>query len=152
MRAGRSSSDGPPPPDVSCRTARQGWGRRPLVGPEVPSYLLTADSHATRRDNLSDVPSPRGGLASVLQGSASHHESPPVDAMVEGKPCTIPSDLAAELNEYARVTREIRYDIDLNGVSVAAKKTVCDSLSLSTRSLWQTMLSHCWRISGDSIL
>ena len=61
---------------------------------------------------MSDVPSPRGGLASVLQGSAFHHESPPVDAMVEGKPCTIPSDLTAELDEYARVTREIRYDID----------------------------------------
>ena len=33
--------------------------------------------------------------------------------MVEGKPCPIlPSDLAAELNEYARLTRELRCDID----------------------------------------
>ena len=34
------------------------------------------------------------------------------DAVVEGKPCPIPSVLAAGLHEYARVTREIRYDID----------------------------------------
>ena len=88
-RAGRSSSDGPPPPDVPYRTTRQGRGRRPLVGPEVPSYPPTADSHATRRDNSSDVPTPRGGLASVPQGSDSHLESSPVD-VVKGKSCPIP--------------------------------------------------------------
>ena len=43
---------------------------------------------------------------------SSHHESPPVDAVVEGKPCPIPMDLAAELNEYVRVTRGLRCDID----------------------------------------
>ena len=54
-RAGRSFSDGPPPSDVPCRTARQGRERRPAVGPEVPSYPTTADSHAIGRGNSSDV-------------------------------------------------------------------------------------------------
>ena len=111
-RAGRSVSDGPPPPDVPRCTSQQCRERRPLVGPEVPSYTLTADSHTTEQDNSSDAPSPRGGLASVPQGSASHHESPPVNAVVEGKPCSIPSDLTAELYEYARVIRELRCDVD----------------------------------------
>ena len=82
-RAGRSFSDGPPPSDVPCRTARQGRERRSLVGLEVSSYPLTVDSHATGRDNSSDVPLSRGGLASVPQGSASHHESPLVVEVVE---------------------------------------------------------------------
>ena len=35
-----------------------------------------------------------------------------MDAVVEGKLCPIPSDLAAELYEYARVARGLRCDID----------------------------------------
>ncbi|CAI5711073.1 unnamed protein product [Peronospora effusa] len=91
-RAGRSFSDGPSPSGAPCRTVRQGRERRPSVGPEVPSYPPKADSHATGRDNSSDVPSPRGAL---------------------GKPCPIlSSDLAAELDGFARVTRELRCDVD----------------------------------------
>ena len=109
---GSSLSDGPPPLDVSCRTARQGRERRPFIGSEAPSYPLTADSHAIGRDNSSDVPSLRGDLARVPQGSASHRESPPVNAVVEGKLCSIPSDLAAELNEYVRGTCGLCCDVD----------------------------------------
>ena len=32
--------------------------------------------------------------------------------MVEGKLCPIPSELTAELDEYARVTRGLRCDVD----------------------------------------
>ena len=119
-RAGRSFSDGPPPSDVPCRTARQGRERRPLVGPEVPSYPPTADSHAIGRGNLSDVPSPRGWIISVPQGNASHHGSPPVDEVVEGKSCSLPSELDAELHEYARVTRLYVVILITNGKGVAA--------------------------------
>ncbi|CAI5703146.1 unnamed protein product [Peronospora effusa] len=76
-RAGRSFSDGPSPSGAPCCTVRQGRERRPSVGPEVPIYPPKADSHATGRDNSSDVPSP-----------------------------------SLCFNGFARVTRELRCDVD----------------------------------------
>ena len=35
-----------------------------------------------------------------------------MDAVVKGKPCPIPTDLAVELHEYARVTGGLRCDFD----------------------------------------
>ena len=35
-----------------------------------------------------------------------------MDAVVEGKLCPIPSELTAELHEYASVTRGLRCDVD----------------------------------------
>ncbi|CAI5703339.1 unnamed protein product [Peronospora effusa] len=73
--------------------------RRPSVGPKVPSCLPEADSQATGRDKSSGFPSPRGDLSSAPRGSASQHEIPPADAVVERKPCPIlSSDLAVEFN------------------------------------------------------
>ena len=43
-----------------------------------------------------------------------------MDEVVEGKYCPIPLDLTAELHEYARVTRGLRFDIDHDGKDVAA--------------------------------
>ncbi|CAI5704487.1 unnamed protein product [Peronospora effusa] len=112
-RAGRSFSDGHSPSGAPCRTVRQGRERQPSVGPEVPSYPPKADSHATGQDNSSEVPSPRDDFASALRESASHHESPPVDAVVEGKPCPIlSSNFFAVLDGFTRVTCELRCDID----------------------------------------
>ena len=98
--------------DVPRHTARRGRERRPATGREVPSYPPKADSRATGRGNSSDVPSRRGGSVSAPRGSASHPASPPADAVVEDKQDQkLALMLDSELEEFARVTRDLRRDL-----------------------------------------
>ena len=62
--------DGPSSPSGEpCSTARQGPRHQPAVERKAPSYLARVDTHATERDNSSDVPSRRGGSTNVSRGS-----------------------------------------------------------------------------------
>uniref|UniRef100_A0AAV1TM44 Uncharacterized protein n=1 Tax=Peronospora matthiolae TaxID=2874970 RepID=A0AAV1TM44_9STRA len=85
-RAGKAFSGGTSAAqDVPRRTAQPDPVRQPSVGSGAPKYPRTGDNRATRRDNLYDVRSHRGGSTSAQSDSAGHRESPPKEVEEEGK-------------------------------------------------------------------
>ena len=73
--------------------------------------------------------------------------------MVEEKPCPILSSyLAAELDGFARVTRELRCDVDHERDKRRRLEDSVRQLEFDHENLGQTMLSHCWRMNGEFIL
>uniref|UniRef100_A0AAV1U1P6 Uncharacterized protein n=1 Tax=Peronospora matthiolae TaxID=2874970 RepID=A0AAV1U1P6_9STRA len=113
-RAGKTFSGGPSAAqDVPRRTAQPDPVRQPSVGSGAPKYPRTGDSHATGRDNSSDVRSRRGGSTAAQPDSAGHRESPLMEVEEEGKrsphdhgdPC-VPKSF------FNRVTQGLRGDLE----------------------------------------
>ena len=74
-----------------------------------------------------------------------------MDEVVEGKRCPIPSELTAELHEYARVARELRCDIDYERGKRRCLEESVSQLEFDHGKSRQTMLLHCWRMNGNFI-
>uniref|UniRef100_A0AAV1U5K5 Uncharacterized protein n=1 Tax=Peronospora matthiolae TaxID=2874970 RepID=A0AAV1U5K5_9STRA len=79
----------------------------------APKYPRTGDSHATGRDNSSDVRSRRGGSTAAQLDSAGHRESPLMELEEEGRRSPHNRvDRCVPESFFDRVTQGLRGDLE----------------------------------------
>ena len=72
--------------------------------------------------------------------------------VMEGKSYPIPSDLTAELHEYARVTRGLRCDADHERDKRRRLEDSVRQIEFEHEKSRAKNVSLCWRMNGDFIL